>query len=1078
MEDDSLSLESIHEDEEAGDHFDVPSDQDIDEFSDIRSVNSDQFSVTSHNHGHMLLDRENGMIKYRREGYQQSIDLNDASTINQVKKDYRAKLNEDEKEEPKKYTEVVKLEHWDSNRPWNDEVYDILRTKFKLQEFRPLQKEIINAILEKNDVFACMPPGHGKTLLFLLPAHYSPGFTVVFMPIIALISDQVLKLRKLGIGCMSTLQTTRNGKVGQKAEAVLQKAITDGKAPFDILFTTPEKFDCNEKFKKMIIDAYSVGLIDRVVVDEAHCVSEWGHEFRPSYVNLKSLKTLLPGVQIVAMTATAPKRIREEVMDILQMKNTFYFCSPFNRPNLRYSVVKKTSPETSLNQLIKILVRYTGMTGIVYCSSIKKCDQLSKSLSKGLNTKVYAYHSRLQKSGHKYSRQHALKQWLNGDAKIMVATIAFGMGINKPDVRFVIHYQMSRSIDNYHQESGRAGRDGKTADCILMYHRSDSNVHDFLNRMNWSMQPHIRQRCKIKLQQMVIYCENMLNCRRRSLLVHFEQDIDDENCGRMCDVCFMNDRNPPVLKDYMPNLEKVLSRFGKVSEEDMKVVNSFLPPEVFGNILKGSDHLQLEGNLLRVRGTLSALDNHQIHTFVYALMKHGLVDIRVNLTESTTNISIHPHTYMLDAILWQHQNTGLEYKFYLPTHSPQLSSTIVFGEIKRSKLSLPRALPEIKVEEKVPKIKKTKIKLPKEPEIAKNTLSIHFPVKSESQPLPQPSESIRIDQEASSKGTKQVLHEEYGYFYDKKSFEKASDTISNILSLKKNTMTTEENVDSPIDCLTVMSLLAKYLPTSKGLLHKSLDKYESSIYSACNLIVDSSCIRKCDFENAPAKLNIGQPKSQNSTLGVRNTSQNPVSKKSKVKASFILDYDITERVKGQPKQLTAIKKLWTIQGMTPTPISDLLIYIDTCQTHMNRSFIVDGTITRISSDSLASIIRFTIDGRNADMTDGMPADIVADSLCFTFVVTLTDVSRDDASQSVSVYVNADSDARYLFACWEFLPKSDDMEAWRDLDDATKTKFDKRFKKLAKETQHSRFIVELLLSDNGIPFYVMKDTIFM
>ena len=354
-----------------------------------------------------------------------------------------------------------------------------LKRIFSYDTFRPGQKDIIESILNKNDILTLMPTGAGKSLCYQLPAILSNGLTIVISPLISLIHDQIECLKKLDVCCYH-LNSTTSGKDIIKIWKLLTDATKPNikKSECKLVYTTPETMVDNEDFMLLIDRIYENNLLEGFVIDEAHCVSNWGHDFRPSYLELCTLKEYYPGTPIWAFTATATPVVRKDILHQLRMESdAIIWSSSFIRENLCYKIIPKnfSSIKEDIASLIKI--KYSGMSGIVYCLSRKDCEKYAEFLlAHGISARYY--HAKLDP----LDKTKIQDAWINNKIDVIVATIAFALGINKPDVRFVIHAAMPRSIESYYQEAGRAGRDLKYSDCIMYYSYGDKAILDKMTR--------------------------------------------------------------------------------------------------------------------------------------------------------------------------------------------------------------------------------------------------------------------------------------------------------------------------------------------------------------------------------------------------------------------------------------------------------------------------------------------------------------------------------------------------------------------------------------------------------------------
>ncbi|MBV9616168.1 MAG: DNA helicase RecQ, partial [Ktedonobacteraceae bacterium] len=418
-----------------------------------------------------------------------------------------------------------------------------LKQYFGHDTFLPGQLEVISMALDRRDTLVLMPTGGGKSLTYQLPALLLPGLTVVISPLIALMQDQVHRLQANGISATFINSSLSPDERAQREAAALRGEVK-------LLYVAPERI-LTLSFMTLLDEVQRRAGLSLLAVDEAHCVSEWGHDFRPEYCQLGMLRERYPSTPMLALTATATERVRQDILKQLKLHNPHIHIGSFNRPNLSYEVHPKD--KNTYRELLRLLKTSEETSVIIYCLSRKSVDELSACLQRD-GIRALPYHAGLS---NELRREHQ-ERFIRDDVPVLVATIAFGMGIAKPDVRAVIHYDLPKTLEGYYQESGRAGRDGLPAQCVLFLNYGDRHKIEFLIAEKGGEQE--QRIARQQLNQMLAYAESTV-CRRRILLGYFGETLPTDNCGN-CDNCL----SPHTIQDCTIEAQKFLSCVARTGE--------------------------------------------------------------------------------------------------------------------------------------------------------------------------------------------------------------------------------------------------------------------------------------------------------------------------------------------------------------------------------------------------------------------------------------------------------------------------------------------------------------------------------
>lgn len=481
------------------------------------------------------------------------------------------------------------------------EIIDILRKYFGYNYFRPNQREIIENVIGGNDVLVLMPTGGGKSLCYQIPALAMRGTAIVISPLISLMQDQVDALRANGIEAAAL-----NSSNTPEEDAMIRRKCLIG--DLKLLYISPEKLLTEIPYLNGNID------ISLFAIDEAHCISQWGHDFRPEYTQLNILRKLFPTIPIMALTATADKITRLDIVKQLTLRNPKVFISSFDRPNLSLSVVRESTKKKKLDFITDFIASHPHQAGIIYCLSRKTTEDVAQFLKmKGLE--VGCYHAGLSSE----ERSHVQQLFRLDKIEIVCATIAFGMGIDKSNVRWVIHYNMPKSIESFYQEIGRAGRDGSPADTVLFY-----SLADVVQLSKFARESNQKEVNLEKLQRMQGYAESCV-CRRRILLNYFGEQTDND-CGH-CDVCL----NPPKKVDGTIYVQKALSAIARTDEH--------ITPATTIEILRGMHSPTVKKNNYETVKTFGAgrdVSVEEWQDYMLQMLQLGLLELRYDKGNTLT----------------------------------------------------------------------------------------------------------------------------------------------------------------------------------------------------------------------------------------------------------------------------------------------------------------------------------------------------------------------------------------------------------------------------------------------------------
>ncbi|HEY8958212.1 DNA helicase RecQ [Chitinophaga sp.] len=554
-----------------------------------------------------------------------------------------------------------------------ERLMDALREHFGFDSFKGNQEKIINSILSGKDTFVIMPTGGGKSLCYQLPALMKPGCALIVSPLIALMKNQVDLVR--GYSSKDNVAHFLNSTLSKAQIKKVKADLTAGKTK--LLYVAPETLTKQEN-----LDFFRELEISFIAVDEAHCISEWGHDFRPEYRRLKEMiDQISEKLPIIALTATATPKVQSDIVKNLGLNKANIFISSFNRPNLYYEIRPKRKKEQTIKDIVKFIHQHKGKSGIIYTLNRKTTEELADMLVAN-GVKAVAYHAGLDPS----TRAQRQDMFLHEDTEVIVATIAFGMGIDKPDVRFVIHYNIPKSLENYYQETGRAGRDGLEGHCICYYSHKDVQKLEHLMRDKSLSE---REMGAQLINETVAYAESAV-CRRKVILHYFGEHYDTENCGQ-CDNC----RNPKEKIEVKNRVVIMLKAIRSLEER--------FGSEYVINIITGKTSPQISTyrhDKLDVFGEGKEFDAHFWNSLMRQMMLEGLIEKDIEeygllkVTDKGAKFLKKPYSIMV-ALNHQFDEDAMDEEEEAAAEAQASADPVLFEMLKelRKKVSKEKKLP-------------------------------------------------------------------------------------------------------------------------------------------------------------------------------------------------------------------------------------------------------------------------------------------------------------------------------------------------------------------------------------------------
>jgi len=569
--------------------------------------------MTSHTLKHKKITPENTEAPHIKEE-DQSFNLDDNDIIDFFNTVVTRKDPSPSKSPQEKNYPINSTDEWSQAFVWDNDIRRANQLIFGHKGFKKNQLEVINAAKAKRDVLGVLPTGSGKSLTFQISAITDKGITFAIMPLLSLTLDQTNYLEVIGVNALFF-------KSGMDTYS-LRSDLLRIKSETKLVYLTPEKLAQTNELMTLLEELYTTNRLARFVIDEAHCISQWGKEFRRDYLGLSILRKRFPDVPILALTATATPITRDDICMKLGLQNPVIIQGKFGRDNIFYEVRPKVKIQSVIKDITTFIREvYPSESGIIYCSSKRECEQLSKNLKSNSQIQCGYYHGGMGDVERKLVQQ----EWMENKIQLVVATTAFGLGINKPNVRYIIHYSMPKSMEYYVQECGRAGRDGLTSHCIMYYDITDKKVHDYLLLQGKEQHESsaVMKYAQSNIHRMIEYCEELYICRRQIQAEYFKEEFVETECKSMCDNCKLR-KSSGVLKFFNKEAKIMVDLLRDVIDRRKRITLLQLVHYLHGK--NRHNVLYIEGpSMIKFFGTLKDTPLNVLRTIIIKLLINNVL---------------------------------------------------------------------------------------------------------------------------------------------------------------------------------------------------------------------------------------------------------------------------------------------------------------------------------------------------------------------------------------------------------------------------------------------------------------------